>query len=262
MSEKRARKHQFLKAHPWCCFCGGNTASTEPDHVPGRVFFRDRHWPEGYEFPSCVQCNRATRLDEQAIALLSYIYPDGKTESERAAVLKLMGEVHRNHPGLFDEMQPSANQLHGAKKKYGILPPAGKPLTDLPILSVAGPLLNEAMRQFSRKLFCALFYKHAGAILCSTGAIAVRWYANVQINADEIDRDIATITPSIPNLKRNTMALNDQFTYRWGITVTERMGAFLAFFRQSFAIFGVVNQDADDLSTPNVQQILRPYQWS
>jgi hypothetical protein len=262
MSENRTRKQLFLKEHPRCCFCGGNTASAEPDHVPGRAFCRDRQWPEGYEFPACVQCNRATRLDEQAIALLSRIYPDGKTQSERAEVRKLMGEVHRNHPGLFDEMQPSENQLHGAKTKYGILPPAGRPLTELPILSVAGPLLNEAMRQFSRKLFCALFYKHAGANLCSTGAIAIRWYANVQINADEMDRAIAAITPSIPNLERNTVALNDQFTYRWGITDTERMGAFLAFFRQSFAIFGVANQDADDQSTPNVPQVLRPYQWS
>jgi hypothetical protein len=53
----------------------------------------------------------------------------------------------------------------------------------------------------------------------------MRWYANVQIHADEIDRAIASITPDVPNLERNTVSLNDQFFYRWGITDTKRMDA-------------------------------------
>jgi len=249
----------FLKQHPICCFCGGGTASVEPDHVPARAFFRDRHWPVGYEFPACVPCNRATRRDEQAVAMLSRIYSDASTEAERNAQTKLMGEVHRNHPDLYREMKPSEEQLSAAARKYGLKMPTGMPSTALPVLSVAGPLINEAVEQFSRKLFCALFYKHTGQILCQTGGIAMRWFTNLQINADEIDRGIASVTPFGPKLERNAATLDDQFFYRYGVTDTKRMGAFLAFFRQSFAILGVATQEPESLPKLKNGTLLRPF---
>jgi len=259
VSDNQRKKRQFLADNPLCCFCGGSTASVETDHVPGRVFFRDRHWPVGYEFPACVPCNRATRRDEQAVAMLARVYPDPPTESERAAVAKLIQEVGRNHPGLLEEMQPSIRQLREAASEYGLAPPPGKPITELPVLSVAGPLVNGAVEQFSRKLFCALFYKHTGQILGPAGGIATRWYSNVQINADEIAREIALVTPFAPNLERNAVVLDDQFFYRWGITDSNGMGAFLTFFRRSFAIFGVVALDTSSLPEPTVGTVLRPF---
>jgi hypothetical protein len=183
-----------------------------------------------------MQSRNKTR-DEQAVALLSRIYPDSTTECGKAETLKLMGDVRRNHPGLLDEMRPSDRQLRNAQTKYGLEPPAGKSLSALPILNVKGPLVNAAIKQFSRKLFCALFYKHAGDIVCASGGIGMRWFANVQISAD------------------------DQFFYRWGITETKRMGAFIAFFRESFAIFGVVHQDSDQIDAPESSQVIKPYKW-
>jgi hypothetical protein len=259
MSEKSARKLRFFAEHPYCCFCGGFKPSAEPDHVPGRAFFNNRQWPVGYEFPACVECNRATRRDEQAVAMLSRIYPDAPTAEEQAAVHKLMGEVHRNHPGLFSEMQPSIRQLRAATRKYGLKPAAGQPLDSLPVLSVSGPLVNEAIRQFSRKLLCALFYKHTGHILGPAGGMAMRWYANIQINADEIDRAIAEVTPHAPKLERNAKALDGQFFYRWGITDTKRMAAFLVFFRQTFAILGIVTQEPESLPIPDDESLLYPF---
>lgn len=227
--------------------------------MPGRVFFRNRQWPVGYEFPACVECNRATRCEEQAVAMLSRIYPDAETTDEQAALEKLMGEVHHNHPNLFSELQPSLRQLRDARTKYGLGAPTGGPLTSLPVLSVAGPIVNDAIEQFSRKLFCALFYKHAEQILGHVGGIAFRWYSNLQVNAGEIPRTIASVVPSLPLLERNSLNLDDQFFYRWGVTDTKRMAAFLAFFRESFAVLGVVHQDASELNELKDARILRPY---
>lgn len=259
MSEKSARKLRFLAQHPVCCFCGGETPSAEPDHVPGRVFFRNRHWPVGYEFPACVACNRATSLDEQAVAMLARTCQNAANEDDRKATLKLMTEVHNNHPGLFEEMHPSVRDLRDARTKYGLSAPAGKPVTALPVLRVSGPLVNAAIDNFARKLFCALFYMRTGRIVTRAGGIGFRWYSNLQVNADQIPRTLVQVVPSIPVLERNAALLNDQFFYRWGVTDAKTMAAFLAFFGQSFAMLGVVRQDAEE--TGEGERVLKPFKW-
>lgn len=170
-----------------------------------------------------------------------------------------MLEVYKNHPELYREMQPSVRQYRDARKKYGLEPPVGEPITAIPVLSVAGPRIHKAVEQFSRKLFCALFYKHTGSVLGATGCIAMRWYTNIQIDANEIDQTVAKITPYLPKFERATMELSDQFFYRWGVTDTKRMGAFLAFFRESFAVLGIVTQDAKPLSPINKGVVLHPF---
>jgi len=257
MSEKKTRKLRFLAQHPKCCFCAGDKPAAELDHVPGRVFFRGRHGPVGYEFPACVECNQATRLDEQAVALLARMYPDAETEEAQGEIVKLMGEVRNNHPKLFEEMNPSIRQYRDARVRYGLSPPPGQPVTALPVLSVSGPLVSNAIANVSRKLFCALFYKHTEQILTHAGGIGYRWYSNVM--AQEIPKEIAQIVPGMPILERNAKPLNDQFFYRWGVTDTKRMAAFLVTFNLSFAVLGVVTQDARSIPVPRESRILKPY---
>jgi hypothetical protein len=193
--------------------------------------------------------------------MLARIREDAPDPKASAATVKLMGEVHRNHPGLFEEMRPSVRQLRNARERYGLEAPAGRSLADLPVLSVSGPLVNAAVREFSRKLFCALFYKHTGSILSPSGGIATRWFSNLQIDADEIDRSIASVIPFAPKLERNTQPLDEQFFYRWGVTDTKRMAAFLAFFRRSFAVLGVVTQEPETLPPLKHGELLRPFSY-
>src|SRR5580704_14263644 len=95
----RQRKQEFLAQHPLCCFCAGDSRTEEVDHVPGRVFFRNRNWPVGYEFPACAQCNRATSLDEQVMALVARMNMNAETEEDRQEFVKLVRAVRNNHPG-------------------------------------------------------------------------------------------------------------------------------------------------------------------
>lgn len=259
MGAKSERKKAFLAHHRYCCFCGGDTQSAEPDHVPSRVFFDSRQWPEGYDFPACVRCNRATRHDEQVVAMLSRIYPDPTTEEGKAEVAERIRAVADNYPAVIKEMQPSARQLRNAVKKYGLKPKPGKALANLPLLSVKGPLVNASVENFARKLFCALYYKHTDRILPSGGGVAVRWFSNLQIEGDEIPRSIAPVLPEFPKLERAKTDLEDQFFYRWGVADTKDVAAFLAFFRRSFAIVGYVNCNADNFGLPSDARILRPF---
>ena len=259
MGAKSEHRNKFLAQHPLCCFCGGETPSAEPDHVPSRVFFESRQWPEGFEFPACVRCNRATRHDEQVVAMLSWIYPDPTTEKGKTEVEERIRAVAHNYPAVIDEMRPSVHQVRNAMKKYGLKAAPGQSLADLPLLAANGPLVNAAVENFARKLFCALYYKHTYRILPSSGGIAVRWFSNLQIEGEEIPRSIAPVLTGFPKLERARTKLDDQFFYRWGVADTKVVAAFLAFFRRSFAIVGYVNCNADDFNLPADAQILRPY---
>src|ERR1700678_3270769 len=71
MGERKLRltkQKRFLADHPFCCFCGGTVASATIDHVPNKAFFANRDWPEGYEFPSCWNCQRGSRVSELVCA--------------------------------------------------------------------------------------------------------------------------------------------------------------------------------------------------
>lgn len=258
MGRKRARKAAFLKEHPICCFCGGRAPAAEPDHIPSRASFTGRHWPEGYEFPACSQCNRATRYDEQVVAMLARLYPDPETNVEAEETRESIRAVAYNSPEVLLEMQPTHRQLRNAEKRYGLKRGERQGLLDIPALYIGGPLVNQCVMNFARKLFCALYYKHAEAILDPEGGIAVRWFSNLQVEADEIPRSLADVLNRVPTLHRAKTGLEDQFFYRWGISDTGRIAVFLAFFRQSFAILGFVAQDAGDIIGPDESDIVRP----
>jgi len=261
MGTSKAHRAVFLKEHPICCFCGGIASAEEPDHVPSRVSFRERQWPEGYEFPACIPCNRATRADEQVVAMLARIYPDATTEIEQAETQERIRAVAHNFPEIMIEMRATVRQRRNAAKKYGIERAPGTTYADIPALSVSGPLVNQAIMNFGRKLFCALYYKHSGLILKSSGGIAIRWFSNLQIHGDEIPRSLATVLNGFPKIERSRINLDNQFFYRWGIADTKKAAVFLAFFRRSFAMLGYVNQSVEDLELLESPEIVRPFSW-
>ena len=119
MGSRADRHKQSFAAHPWCCFRGGNVRATEEDHLPSRILFDDRRWPEGYVFPACEACNGASRHDEQVVAMLSRIYPDPKTPKEHAAVTERIRAVAHNFPEIMLEMKPTSNQVRAAARRYG-----------------------------------------------------------------------------------------------------------------------------------------------
>ena len=226
------------------------------------MLFNARQWPDGFVFPACVLCNRVTRDDEQILALLARVYPDAATESERREMQERMRAVAKNFPEILHEMTPTARQLRDARKKYGLKPPHDGSLRDLPLLSLRGKRLNQSVLQFGRKLALALFYKHTKNILPVTGSIALRWYSNLQIDADEIPRELADVLTQFPPLVRNNTNLGDQFFYRLGVADTRELLAFLALFRRSFGIFGTVVADGSKLTLPEGVEQFGPFNWA
>jgi hypothetical protein len=100
--------------------------------------------------------------------MLSRLYPDPSTEEEKAEMGKLMRAVAHNYPDVLPEMQLNVRQSVAPPQNTDWREHKGRPMP----ISLQGPLVNVAVENFSRKLFCALYYKHAEQILCPEGGIA------------------------------------------------------------------------------------------
>ena len=90
------------------------------------------------------------------------------------------------------------------------------------------------MERFSAKLGCALHYRETGVIVPSDAAIVTRWYSNLQVQEGEFPADLVRHAPKAPPLVRSTRVLNDQFSYRVGLSDDKTIGLYVCFFRQSF----------------------------
>lgn len=219
--------------------------------------FDARQWPEGYEFPACAQCNDNTRLDELLIGWLSRLnYAPGQDISQPEA-WKQWSAIRNNFPGLIETLSSDHRQLRQARDRYRQL--QGRPTADLPVIDVTDPRINDAVLNFGGKLGMALYYHHSGRCLPASGGIGIRWFSNLQVESGEIPAEILRSFPGTPKLERSRQGLNDQFFYRYGLSVFGDVAIFLAFFRRSFAIFMGVAAEVTALKAPPNVPIRRPY---
>ena len=98
MGTQRARRQAFFAAHPHCCFCGGQVAATEIDHIPARHLFRRREWPEGYEFPACTPCNRQSALDELVMGAVVRIQVSDLSAEDEREMLEAFAKINNRRP--------------------------------------------------------------------------------------------------------------------------------------------------------------------
>jgi len=259
MGASKQRKREFLRDNPICCFCGGENASEEPDHMPSRTLFLDRQWPEGYEFPSCVSCNRVSRYDELVVSLLSRLNPDPTTEMEEVELNKCANSVNKYIPEVVEEIQISPAKKKRLAKEHGYLISSGKTSNDIPLFSLEGERTNKAVLNFSRKLMLALYYKHACAILPKEGGIVTIWYSNLQVANGSIPDEVNQFLNQNPALIRNSKNLNEQFNYKYLFSECRQNAVFLVGFRQSFYILSHLKTDRSGFDKSICERVMSPY---
>src|SRR5687767_1892195 len=128
MGTSKSFHDKFIAQHPLCCFCGGHVPATTVDHVPPRTLFRSRKWPEGFIFPACQDCNKATRRDELLVGMLARIFPDSEAPEHKNELHKQMAAVNTNFPGLLESMRitrAKERRLLRERTTPGTQPPAG-----------------------------------------------------------------------------------------------------------------------------------------
>lgn len=258
MGNNKLRKERFFLEHSKCCFCGGHTPAVEQDHIPSRAIFDDRKWPEGFVFPACSSCNRLSSRPEVIISFLSRFHATEENEKHYITAEKCLAAVDDKYPDLLKQMKLSSRQSRVAAKRYGIKKPDGVPFSELPLMSLSSPIIDEAICVFGVKLMLALYYKHLGVSLPVSGGIALKWYTNLQISNDEIPDEVITSLNGVSVTQRSKTNLQDQFFYKYGFSNNHGAG-FVAVFRRSFAIVGIVKKDIRETNFGGTITMYKPF---
>jgi len=214
LGEAKRRQYSrkmFLEEHQWCAYCGSPATTT--DHCPPRCFFRERIWPETYEFPACEACNEGARLDEQVLALLIRVTPtENSNEIDNIEWRSAVSGVQNNNPALIEEWFGTSASFRKRKfrQKFG---PNGDSLRYQGAgLIRIGPMTTAIIDRFVIKLGKALYYKHNGALFDGYIQIGhVNLFDHPQIRS-KLD-DILKYTPLLSEIKRNNKSLSDRFQY-------------------------------------------------
>lgn len=212
-ARKVSKTKELLRAHPWCIYCGAPATTT--DHCPPRSFFKSRHWPDTYEYAACEPCNRSARLDEQALAtLIRADSLEGATETERLEWEKLARGVKNNQPHLVAEWESiSRNDIRRSLRlAYGregdLRRQRGWGALHI------GPMTHAVIERFMIKLSKALYYKHNGKIF--DGVLYIHHINRLSVDTTpEYLKSIYQMAPALPEIKRNSKSLFDQFVYRF-----------------------------------------------
>lgn len=252
---------EFLADHPTCCFCGGGTPATERDHVPARVIFDRRHWPEGFIFPACRDCNAATALIEQQMGFLARVYPDIDTPDKEAEFTEILQAIQNNSPEFLQEIdrRPRRTLVKKRLKELGVYGTAEGERVAQQFISVDGPLANHAVEEFCRKLFLALHYRHSGQIVPPSGGLWIDWQTNASFDPDRYELAIANTLPS-GTLKRGNRDISPQFFYRFATHPNGDFGLYIVRFRAALALVGYVKMDASRFRDPPSGRLLRPFE--
>lgn len=259
------RRARFFSENPTCIFCGGRTPAQEEDHVPGRVFFKNKTWPEGYVFPACQPCNRATRQDEQLLAFTALLNDAGSDDGLSSEWHARKQALANNFPEVYRQLLPGAQGVRRVLRHYALPRIHGLPLAEHPVVILPVNVVRPALARYGFKLAASLLYRHgARRIIPPEGGCLVFFRTNLDQLLDGIPDDIAGLAPLRDHLHRQGQLLNDQLEVRAGVSPDGDLGAFIVRFRQAFSLVLLAATRLSDLGNMEEnghQMIGRPFHW-
>jgi hypothetical protein len=205
---------QLLAEHPDCIYCGAPATTT--DHFPPRCFFRNRTWPETYEFAACQACQDESRSDEQVVAALVRMpLQENSSPLAEREWQDLVRGVKNNRPDIIAEMAPIQNRNTLRKKMRDHMGSKGDDFRRLGWgMLELGPNTTATIHRFIVKLAKALYYRHNGEIFY--GRVHGKNYSAFHATFDRSFLEtLVSIAPLKADISRSTKPLSDQFNYRF-----------------------------------------------
>lgn len=246
---KENRNQLFLRENPICIFCGGTVEATTIDHVPPKIVFRSKQWPETFAFAACKPCNEATRTQDKLVGFLARMGHDDTNPIEKEEMQKLMQSVISSQPEMILRM---LNLGVRDKRKYaretGIYPETGQSYKDLPVIKVTDEV-NEAVKVTAEKITKALYFKHTGQILPNDSAIYARWFTNAEVLSGKspLVPEVLRLANMSGKLIRCSKPLNDQFDYRYQVSAEHGISLFVGNFGNTFGFVSLASRDPNVL---------------
>ncbi len=206
MGAKRQKREAFLRAHPVCCHCGTAPATTE-DHVPARICFKDKAWPEGYVFPACEACNLKDRDAEFVVAFHLHSMTDNVADFQRAYV-----GLRNNYPAALPSPIISVGEKAKALSRRGITVPAWQ-IPFAPIVKLSADA-HQYFHRFAGKLAKAFYYKAASTPMPAHFRTITQWLVADSNEAVAMLDAIVSILPNVDVGQRVNVSLGNQFVCR------------------------------------------------
>ena len=201
-----ANTGEFLKQHPMCCFCGGQTPASEIDHQPARIIFPDKHRPKGLEFPACADCNRQTSADEALLAFVCRFAGSHRTNAARDfnRLKDIVGSVNQSFPGLRQKM-------HGQRlwaMERGVWVRVGA-------IDVNQPEVNLGICRIAVKLALAIYYESRSSPASKDCRINTQWTHCQNAGAFKHVQNIIQAIPSRAILQMGKWNTQDSFFLKY-----------------------------------------------
>lgn len=245
MGNQRARRQRFFAEHPYCCFCGGTAPATEIDHIPARYFFRNRQWPEGYEFPACHACNKGSSLDELVLGMLVRLRVNHATHGiDQLELEDCVKKLQARRPEWTQAMRGlSRNETRRLLSAQGLpkVTPDGKHLC-----AVAMPQeFADAANRYAEKLARALYFKVTGRAVPVGCAVSAKAFTNAEWQSPNFPLEHTSILDNQPALSRSGVDLSDQFHYRYAVVDSPHGAGFVVHFGEGIAMVMTVFEDGE-----------------
>ena len=242
MGAAARHRRAFLADNPRCIFCGGNADATSIEHCPPRSMFQFRLWPEGFEFPSCEQCNQGTGDYDLLVAMLARMDPFELKGNRDGKQIGLMLAANKQFPGLIKKMMPSASEARRHNRAFGITPAPGQTHQEVSPVNVPREF-HHAVCVLAIKLAKGIYYREKRSAFPNEGCLLLSWFTNTEILRKgrfvvfDLLKDIAGTAPI---LHRGHAYLNDQFEYKLSISAEKGLFALQAKFGNAFGfvVFG------------------------
>lgn len=253
MSEKRVRirrKQRLIAENPYCCLCGGSTASTSEDHIPPRGCFPPGRHPEGIEFPACDDCNQATRPYDDIFGFYAMALDFNPENLEESVFHKKIAGILNNYPGALPIFDLTANQKRSALKRMGMRRLPGQSLSDVGVFTPPPELLIAA-NIVIRKMTCAIYFRETGRILPRKYRVTGSWQQMQDKQRAHLIKYFDDLLPEYRNLTRgNIRNYGRRLCYKFGYKEKENFLAFVAQIGDGLIINGMTIAPDAQLPSP------------
>ncbi len=242
MGSTTKQRQKFLKENPICAFCGGKASATTVEHCPPKAMFKDRLWPEGFNFPACLECNNGTTDHDLIIAMLARMGPIDRNGIEDGAFEGLVKSVNKQNPGLLSKMAPSPIEARRSNRKLGIKPAKGQTHQEAGAMKVPDEF-HAAVCVLATKLVKGIYYRDTRKVFPDIGCLLMNWFTNVELFKEgkyTVFEVLRELEGDVPVLERTGKYLNDQFQLKISLAPTNDYVAIQALFGPAFGfvVFG------------------------
>lgn len=252
MGEAKRKKLKLENGNFQCIFCGGLKPATTIDHVPPKIIFSNRAWPEGFEFPACEACNNGTSDNDVVVGLMARMARDDEN------IVGLLKNIRSQRPDFIHKMLDISNvEARKAAKRFNLEKPAGMTYKELGVVNVTDAM-DDSVRILASKLTKAVYYKLTNQIFPSNGGLLFNWFTNAQryeYGKIYVLDGLSQFNYSSEVLKRNSKCLRDQFDYRYSLSDEGTIHLLQVVFGAAFGFVTIFSPDLSVIQSVNANTI-------